>query len=140
MADKRVRIACGNLKLDFKRVTSVKVSEELDSDIKKTFDESVAVPSGDGGYTIDIDALEARRAGEFFDLKRILKRMKNQHGSISVYETVRHKSGDFEVAQYFTGVTLSSNEGSYDAEDLTARSLSFNAESMIEKVDGHEVK
>ena len=33
-----------NLTLTFKRVTEAKISEELDSDVVKTFDEPVTVP------------------------------------------------------------------------------------------------
>ena len=47
MADKTVIISVADLELTFKRVTEVKISEELDSDIVKTFDEPVTVPSSD---------------------------------------------------------------------------------------------
>ena len=72
MADKTVIISVADLELTFKRVTEVKISEELDSDIVKTFDEPVTVPSSDGGYTVDISALEARNVDEFKTLKKIL--------------------------------------------------------------------
>jgi hypothetical protein len=38
------------------------------------------------------------------------------------------------------GVTLSSNEVTYDAEDLTARELSFNAETLTEYIGDDEIK
>ena len=140
MADKRVQISCDGLQLEFKRVTEVKISEELDSDIVKTFDEPVSVPSSDGGFTVDIEALEARNVDEFFTLKTILKRMKTTAGNISVYETVKHRDGNFEAENHLGGVTLTSNEVTYDAEDLTARSLSFNAESNREVINGRTVE
>lgn len=140
VADKRVQISCDGLQLEFKRVTEVKISEELDSDIVKTFDEPVSVPSSDGGFTVDIDALEARNVDEFFTLKTILKRMKTTSGNISVYETVKHRDGNFEAENHLGGVTLTSNEVTYNAEDLTARSLSFNAESNREVIDGRTVE
>ena len=80
MADKTVIISVADLELTFKRVTEVKISEELDSDIVKTFDEPVTVPSSDGGYTVDISALEARNVQEFKTLKQILKRLKTMLG------------------------------------------------------------
>ncbi len=139
MADKRVQIGIDDYSLSLLRVTEVKVSEEIDSDIVKTFDEPVSVPSSNGGFTIDIDALEARSITDFVTLKRILNAMKTGTGNISVYETVKHKEGNFEVENHFTGVSLSSNEVTYNAEDLTARSVSFNAEGHTEIVDGEEI-
>ena len=38
------------------------------------------------------------------------------------------------------GVTLTSNEVEYDAEDLTARDLSFNAETLTEYINNDEIK
>ena len=140
MADKTVIISVADLELTFKRVTEVKISEELDSDIVKTFDEPVTVPSSDGGYTVDISALEARNVDEFKTLKKILKKLKTQSGNITVKENIKHKTGNFDDENYLSGVTLTSNEVTYDAEDLTARELSFNAEAMKEVVDGEEIQ
>ena len=147
VADKRVQISVPEnveeglpaISLAFHRVTSADIEEEVDSDITKTFDEPVSQPSNDGGFTINISALEARNLTEFKDLKKILKRLKTETGAISVYETVKHKDGNFEAEYHCSGVSLTSNKVSYDAEDLTARELSFNAESMREIVDGEEI-
>ena len=147
VADKRVHIGVPKnkseklpaLSLDFLRVTSVDVEENLDSDIVKTFDEPVSVPSTDGGFGIDISALEARSKADFITLKRILKRLKNETGSLSIYETVKHRDGNFENEHHFTGVSLTSNKVKYDAENLTARDLSFNAESDNELVDNEPI-
>ena len=79
-----------NLTLTFKRVTEAKISEELDSDVVKTFDEPVTVPSSDGGYTVDISALEARSVEDFILLKRTLKNLKTTPGSITISETVKY--------------------------------------------------
>ena len=150
MADKRVQIGVAAhednptqfpaITLPILRVTEASVSEELDSDIVKTFDEPVTVPSNDGGYTIDISALEARDVTEFINLKKVIKRLKSETGSLAIYETVKHKNGNFETEYQFTGVSLTSNEVSYDAEDLTARDLSFNAEAMTETIEGPDGK
>ena len=83
-ADKRIQIGVPEnlteglpaISLQILRVTEASVSEELDSDIVKTFDEPVSVPSNDGGYTIDISALEARDVNDFIKLKKPLKRLK----------------------------------------------------------------
>ena len=139
MADKRVQIGVGDLKLALLRVTEVKVSEEIDSDLVKTFDEPVSVPSSEGGFTIDVSALEARSLTDFKKLKKIIKRLKTETGTLSVYETIKHKEGNFEMENHFSGVSLSSNEVTFNAEDLTARDLSFNAESMREIVDNEEI-
>ena len=139
MADKRVQIGVGDLSLAFLRVTEASISEELDSDITKTFDEPVSVPSNEGGFEVEISALEARNKDDFITLKRILKRMKTETGTISIYETVKHRDGNFEVENHLSGVMITSNEVSYDAEDLTARDLSFNAEACREIVDGEEI-
>ena len=66
--------------------------------------------------------------------------MKSTPGNISVYETVKHRDGNFEVENHLGGVSLTSNEVTYNAEDLTARSLSFNAESCREVIDGRTVE
>ena len=139
MADKRVQIGVGDLKLALLRVTEFKVSEEIDSDLVKTFDEPVSVPSSEGGFTIDVSALEARSLTDFKKLKKIIKRLKTETGTLSVYETIKHKEGNFEMENHFSGVSLSSNEVTFNAEDLTARDLSFNAESMREIVDNEEI-
>lgn len=147
MADKRVQIGVEEsadgtlpaLSLAFLRVTSVEAEENLDSDIVKTFDEPVSVPSNDGGFSIDISALEARNKNDFITLKRILKRLKTENGYLSVYETVKHRDGNFESENHYTGVSLTSNKVSYDAENLTARDLSFNAEAMNELVDNEPI-
>lgn len=141
MADKTVIISVDGKELTFRRVTEVKISEELDSDVVKTFDEPVSVPSSDGGYTVDISALEARTVDEFFTLKQILQRMKTVPGDITVTETVKVKGEDpFDDENHLGSVLLSSNEVTYDAEDLTARDLSFTAETNTEVVNGQTVE
>ena len=127
--------------LTFRRVTEAKISEELDSDIVKTFDEPVTVPSSDGGYTVDISALEARTVGDFKKLKQILKMLKINSGSITISEEIKVKGEDsFTNVNMLEGVTLTSNEVEYDAEDLTARDLSFNAETLTEYINNDEIK
>lgn len=139
MADKRVQIGVGDLTLNFARVTKVDAEESIDSDVTPCFDENVTSAT-ESGYKIDVSALEARNLDEFITLKKILKRMKSESGFLSVFETVKHKTGDFESENYYTGVMLSSNKVSYDAKSLTARDVSFNAESYVEKVNGEEIK
>lgn len=143
MADKRLTIEAtyngAKLSLGLKRVTEVKESEEIDSDMVKTFDEPVPVPSSDGGYKIDVSILEARNIDEFIKLKRIIKGLKTDTGSLSVFETVKHKEGNFEVERHYNNVSLSNNEVTLNAEDLTARDVSFNAGECIEKVNNQEI-
>lgn len=147
VADKRVQISVPEntseglpaLTLAFLRVTEASIEENLDSDIVKTFDEPVTVPSNDGGYSISISALEARSKEDFITLKRILKRMKTETGNLSIYETIKHRDGNFESENHLTGVSLTSNEVKYDAEDLTARDVEFNAEACRELVDNEEI-
>lgn len=145
MADKRIQIGVPEnvneglpaINLQILRVTEASVSEELDSDVVKTFDEPVSVPSNDGGYTLDMSALEARDVNDFINLKKILKRLKTETGSLAIYETIKYKDGQvFETEYQFTGISLTSNEVKYDAEDLTARDVSFNATAMTEIVEG----
>lgn len=139
MADKTVIFAVGKKKLDVLNVTSVDIEEKLDSDVEPTFSGPVTKPSNDGGYTIDISLLAVRTLKQYQTLKQLLKLMKTSKGEISVYETVKHKTTTFEVENHFTGVTLTSNKVKYDAEDLTAGDLSFNAETMREIVGGTEI-
>lgn len=130
-----------NLTLTFKRVTEAKISEELDSDVVKTFDEPVTVPSSEGGYTVDISALEARSIEDFILLKRILKNLKTTPGSITISETVKYSPDQiFDDVNFLSGVTLSSNEVTYNAEDLTARDLSFKAKKLEETVNGEVIQ
>ena len=139
-AAKRVHIGVGELQLKLLRVTKVDVDEQLDSDITKTFDEPVSSPSNDGGYKIDMSLIEARTLEEFKTLKKIVNRLKTEDGEVSVYETVKHREGDFEQENHFSGVRVTGNKVSFDAENLTARDLSFNAESMREIIDGEEIE
>ena len=85
---------------------------------------------------------EALRWGAeiFHTLKKILKKLKSESGNLTVKENIKHKTGNFDDENYLSGVTLTSNEVTYDAEDLTARELSFNAEAMKEIVDGEEIQ
>ena len=143
MADKRVTIEVTyngvKYSLPLVRVTEVKESEEIDSDMVATFDEAVPVPSTEAGYSIDISTLEARNVDEFIKLKRIIKGLKSDTGSLSVFETIKHKEGNFEVERHYNNVNLSINEVTLSAEDLTARDLSFNAGECIEKVNNTEI-
>ena len=139
MADKRITLQCGDYKLQLLRATEVKDKEEIDSDVKKTFDEPITTPSSDGGYTIDVSIIEARSVDDFIILKKILKMMKSEEGEVSVFEDVKHREGNFTDEKHFTGVKLSSNEGTMSAEDLTAREISFIAQSLMEYVNGVEI-
>lgn len=146
MGQKTVIITAGNKKDGFKTltitgVTEAKISEELDSDIVKTFDDPVTVPSSDGGYTVDISALEVRTVADFKQLKQILKKLKTDSGNITISEEIKVKDEDpFINRNYLEGVTLTSNEVEYDAEDLTARDLSFNATTLTEYINNDEIK
>ena len=138
-AEKRIQIGVGKLKLSLLRATEANISEENDAEIIKTFDEPVTAPSSDAGYTIDISMLEARSLKDYKTLKKILKQLKTTTGTLSLYETVRHNQGDFETENHFTGVTLKSNKIKYSADSLSARDLSFSAETLREVVAGEEI-
>lgn len=137
---KFVTIECDGLRLEeLKSVTEVKVSEEIDSDIVKTFDEPVTVPASDGGYTLDVSVIATRNVNDFITLKRIIKRMKTIEGNIQVREVYKRNDGDVTEVNDFGGVLLSSNEVTYSPDDLTARDLSFKAKRVIEKVNNTEI-
>lgn len=138
MADKRIQIGVGDLNLSLLRATEATVTDELDSNITKTFDEPVT-ESSEGGFTIDVSALEARSLSDFITLKKIIKRMKSEKGTLSLFETVKHKEGNFETEYHFSGVGLSSNKVKYSADSLTARDLSFKAETNREIVNNEEI-
>ena len=144
-ADKRVNIGVKidelgvDKSLQLLRVTEANISEEIDSQMVKTFDDPVSVPSNDGGFTVDLSMLEARNVNEYRTLKEILGYLKKYQGTLSIIETVKHKDGNFEQENHFSGVSLASNKVKFSATDLTARDVSFNAESMREYIDGEEV-
>lgn len=139
VATKRVTIQAGGYSLNLVRVTEVKESEEIDSDTVKTFDEPVPVPSSEGGYSIDISTLEARNVNEFIILKKIIKALKTDDGELSVFEDIKHKTGNFLDERHYGGVVLSSNEVTVSAEDLTARDLSFTASTCKEIINDNTV-
>ena len=139
MADKRIQIGVGDLNLSLLRAKKASIEEELETKKEPTFDEVVVLPPSSGGYTIDIEVLEARSLSDFITLKKILKRMKTETGTLSIFETVRHKEGNFESEYHLSGVTVSSNKVEYAPDDLTARSLSFAAETMREIVNNEEI-
>lgn len=136
---KTIQIRCDDLNLEIKSTTEVKVSEEIDSDLVKTFDDPVPVPSSDGGYTVSVNTLETRIADNFIALKRIIKAMKTKEGEISVFETHKRKEGDVNQELHLGGCLLSSNEVTFDAEDLTARDLEFKAKTCREVVNGQDI-
>ena len=120
-------------------VTSSKVSEEIDSDLVKTWDDPIPVPASDGGYTIDVSVIVTRNVEDFITLKKMIKAMKKQEGTIRIMEIHRRNDGDVTEEQHFSGCLLASNESEITAEDLTARDLSFKAKSQVEKVNGIEI-
>ena len=133
---KFITINCnGNELSNIKSVTEVKVSEEIDSDLVKTFDDPVPVPASDGGYTVDIELLATRFVDDFITLRKILRDMKTIEGTIQVKEIHKRKDGDVTERNEFSGVLLSSNEVTFNAEDLTARSLSFKAKTVNEYIN-----
>ena len=138
--DKFISIACGDYELtNLRGVTSTKVSEEIDSDLVKTWDDPIPVPASDGGFTIDVSVIVTRNVEDFITLKKMIKEMKKREGTISIMEIHRRKDGDVTEEQHYSGCLLASNESEISAEDLTARDLSFKAKSQIEKINGVEI-
>ena len=139
--DKFISIACAGYELtNMRGVTETKVSEEIDSDLIKTFDDPIPVPASEGGFTIDVSVIVTRNVEDFITLKKIILAMKKREGTISIMEIHRRKDGDVTEEQHFSGCLLSSNESTINAEDLTARDLSFKAKSQVEKINGVEIK
>lgn len=137
---KYISIACGEYELtNLRGVTEVKVSEEIDSDLIKTWDDPIPVPASDGGFTIDVSVIVTRNVEDFITLKKLIKEMKKREGTISIMETHPRKDGDVVEEQHYGGCLLSSNESTINAEDLTARDLSFKAKSQVEKINGVEI-
>jgi hypothetical protein len=56
-----------------------------------------------------------------------------------VYEDIKHKTGNFTTERHYGGVMLSSNEVTVNAEDLTARDLSFSASTCKEIINNTTV-
>jgi hypothetical protein len=137
---KYISISCGGYELtNLRGVTEVKVSEEIDSDLIKTWDDPIPVPASDGGFTIDVSVIVTRNVEDFITLKKLIKEMKKREGTISIRETHARKDGDVVEEQHYGGCLLSSNESTINAEDLTARDLSFKAKSQVEKINGVEI-
>lgn len=139
---KFINLKCDDLNLNLSSTTEVKVSEEIDSDLVKTFDEPVAVPSSDGGYTVSVEILETRTVADFITLRKLIKRMKTKEGEITVTEIHERKGDEADVTQknFFSGCLLSSNEVTFNAEDLTARSLEFKAKKVREEINGETIE
>lgn len=146
MADKTVSIGVTDpsdnteLLLTFKHVTKAECEEDLDSDNIDTFDGPVGRGTENPGYKIDISQLdlEAPDSGmsareRYILLKRILKIMRNNKGTITISE-MSYPRGEapFRVTETYNDVLLSSNKHTVDPKDLTARDLSFNAESRTD--------
>jgi hypothetical protein len=137
---KYISISCGEYELtNLRGVTEVKVSEEIDSDLIKTWDDPIPVPASDGGFTIDVSVIVTRNVEDFITLKKLIKEMKKREGTISIMETHARKDGDVVEEQHYGGCLLSSNKSTINAEDLTARDLSFKAKSQVEKINGVEI-
>ena len=68
-------------------------------------------------------------------LERIIKALKTESGELSVYEDIKHRTGNFTTERHYSGVMLSSNEVTVSAEDLTARDLSFSASTCKEIIN-----
>ena len=120
-------------------VTSVEVTEEIDSDTVKTFDAPIPVPSSDGGFTVSVSLVATRTVEDFITLKRIIKKMKQKEGTIQVTEIHQRKDGDVTEDQTFNGCLVTSNKHSLSVDDLTARDLEFSAKSVVEKINNTEI-
>ena len=143
MADKTVSIKVNNnpkLKMTFKHVTEVKPKEELDSDSVDTFDGSVSRGTEHPKYTIDISKLDVETADNTMSamaryalLKKILKALRNNQGTLTISEKVYPKGeGAFRVTEHYNNIFLASNDHTLSPKDLTARDLSFKAESRTD--------
>lgn len=138
--DKYISLRCEDIELaNLRGVTKTKVSEEIDSDLVKTWDDPIPVPASDGGYTIDVSVIKTRTVEDFVKLKKFIKLVKKSEGTISIMETHRRTDGDVTEEMHFSGCLLSSNEFEISAEDLTAKDLSFKAKSLTEKINGTEI-
>ena len=137
MADKTVSIGVNNdknLKLTLRHVTEVKPKEELSADSTPTFDGPVTTGTDKPSYTVDISKLDLATMADYALFKKILKALRNNYGTISVSEVVRPKGdGAYRVTEHYNNILLSSNDYTIDAEDLTARDLSFIAQSRTDK-------
>ena len=145
MADKTVIIAVNDfpeLKMTFKHVTKFEPSEELDSDNTDTFDGPVGRGTENPSYKIDISKLDLEAtdetglsAMERYDLlKEILRALRNNKGTITASEVMKPKGeGAFKATEHYNNVLLSSNKHTIDPKDLTARDLSFTAESRTDE-------
>lgn len=142
-ADKTVSISVNDqpeLKMTFRHVTEVKPKEELDSENTDTFDGPVGRGTEHPGYTIDVSKLDMDRAegglsamDRYALFKKILVALRNNKGTLSISEIVRPKGeGAFEVTEIYNNIGLSSNEHTLNPKDLTARDLSFTAESRTD--------
>lgn len=120
-------------------VTSIDVSEEIDSSLVKTFDDPIPVPSSEGGFTVSLNVISTRNVDDFIKLKKIIKASKTLEGTIFIKEVHERKDGNVEEEQAFSGCILSSNKHSMSVDDLTARDLEFSAKSVVEKINGTEI-
>lgn len=143
MADKTVSIEVNDhpeLKMTFRHVTEVKPKEELDSENTDTFDGPVGRGTENPGYTIDISKLDLEKAEgglsameRYALMKRILVALRNNKGTLYVSEVFRPKGeGPFEAAEIYNNIMLASNEHALNPKDLTARDLSFTAETRTD--------
>ncbi|WP_407415804.1 hypothetical protein [Methanobrevibacter sp.] len=143
MADKTVSIGVTDpetntkLALTFKHVTKCECEEDLDNNNTDTFDGPVGRGTEFPGYSIDISQLDLEAPDSVMSareryvlLKKILKIMRSNKGTITVSE-MSYPRGEapFKVTENYNGVLLSSNKHTIDPKDLTARDLSFSAES-----------
>lgn len=143
MADKTVSIEVNDrpdLKMTFRHVTEVKPKEELDSENTDTFDGPVGRGTENPAYTIDISKLDIDQADEGLSAmdryklcKDILKALRNNKGTLTISEIMYPKGeGAFQVTEHYNNVLLSSNEHTINPKDLTARDLTFTAESRTD--------
>lgn len=141
MANKTVVLSCNQLSITVHNVTEVKIKEELDSDKIKTFDGPIVVPSSDAGFSVDVSLLDVQTVWDFINLKSLLNLLKKNPGEMTVFEMVKLQDGtEFLTVNHLSGVVLSSNEVTYSPEDLTARNVSFKAQTLTENVNGMEIK
>ncbi len=123
------------------RGTSIKDSPNYDSDTVDCFDETVPQGSSGGGGTLEIEKLIYDDMETYIALAKKLMRMEDTPDMITTFEEIKFKGQDpYIIQKNYKDCMVNGNDSEHNPKEHSVRSLKFIYGSVVEKVNGEEIK
>jgi len=111
--------------------TGVKGSPEVKRSTTQTFDGAKSSGVGNIPHSLEISKLQTDDFEEYMSLIQLMDTMLTEKKTITIAETIVNENGEqFTIYRHYLGCLVDGNEYEMNAEDMTAETLKFMAESM----------